>query len=152
MVKKCIKNSKSFNHFSTAFLNKDNNFKANATIGCSVLESASTIFCFKTKSWSMVSKFTQSSHVHSQTEEDRYACELFELNINKLRKDGHIICAKCQEAVECIRNGHPRLEENLEDIFRSLVKTRVSLPNVFSSRPLVIIYFCKIIVNMDIVY
>ncbi|CAA3029961.1 Hypothetical predicted protein [Olea europaea subsp. europaea] len=88
MVKKCIKNMKSFNKCSTLFLNEDNNLKAIASmlkeqaIGFSALKSALTIFTSKQKACSLVSKFSRSSHVHSQTEEELYA-----LNLDNLRKD-----------------------------------------------------------------
>ncbi|KAL2503870.1 Uncharacterized protein Adt_19491 [Abeliophyllum distichum] len=121
-----------------AFLNKDNNLKGIAivlkesqVIGVSVLKSALTIFASKQKTWSLVSKFTQSSRVHSQTEEERNAQELYALNINKLRKDmdttsGQNVMKQLSASEMTIQE----LEENLEAFFRSLVKIRVSLLNV----------------------
>ncbi|CAI9777943.1 unnamed protein product [Fraxinus pennsylvanica] len=89
MVKKCIKNLKTFDQCSTLFLNKDNNLKAVASmlkealaIGFSVLKSTLSIFASKQKAWSLVSMFSRLSRVHSHIEEELYA-----LNINKLRKD-----------------------------------------------------------------
>ncbi|KAL2503910.1 hypothetical protein Adt_19531 [Abeliophyllum distichum] len=138
MVKKCIKNLMSFDQCSTAFLNKDKNLKAIAivlkesqVIGVSVLKSALTIFASKQKTWSLVSKFTQSSRVHSQTEEERNAQELYALNINKLRKDMDTTSVQnVMKQLSASEMTIQELEENLEAFFRSLVKIRVSLLNV----------------------
>ncbi|CAI9777938.1 unnamed protein product [Fraxinus pennsylvanica] len=135
MVKKCLKNLKSFDKCSTLFLNKDSNLKAVASmlkegqaISFSVLKSALTIFTSKQKAWSLVSKFSRSSHVHSQTEEELYA-----LNIDKLRKA--IETLSVQNVTKQLKESEmifQELEENLEAFFRSLVKTRVSLLNVLN--------------------
>ncbi|CAA2954641.1 Hypothetical predicted protein [Olea europaea subsp. europaea] len=137
MVKKCIKNLKRLEKGST---NKDNNFKAIATvlkeaqvIGFSVLKSALTIFTSKQKTWSLVSKFTQSSRAYTQTEGESNAQELYALNINKLRKDMDPVSV--QDVMKQLNASEltiQELEENLETFFRSLVKTRVSLLNVQS--------------------
>ncbi|KAL2503909.1 hypothetical protein Adt_19530 [Abeliophyllum distichum] len=129
MVKKCIKNLKSFDQCST---NKDSNLasalKEAQAIGFSVLKSALTIFASKQKTWSLVSKFSRSSHVHSQTEEEFYA-----LNIDELRKDMETSSVKnvTKQLKETEMTFH-ELEENLAAFFRSLVKTRVSLLNVLN--------------------
>ncbi|KAL2468154.1 hypothetical protein Fot_51679 [Forsythia ovata] len=140
MVKKCIKNLKSFDQCSMSFLNKDNNLNAIANVlkesqvtGFSVLKSTLTIFASKQKTWSLVSKFTQSSRVHSQTEEESNAKELYALNINKLRKD--MDTASMQNVMKQLSASEmniQELEENLEAFFRSFVKIRVSLLNVLS--------------------
>ncbi|KAL2466396.1 hypothetical protein Adt_42247 [Abeliophyllum distichum] len=69
MVRKCIKNLKSFDQCST---NKDSNLasalKEAQAIGFSVLKSALTIFASKQKTWSLVSKFSRSSNVHLSRE------------------------------------------------------------------------------------
>ncbi|CAI9763864.1 unnamed protein product [Fraxinus pennsylvanica] len=137
MVKKCIKNLKSLEKSST---NGDNNLKAIAmvlkesqVIGFSVLKSALTIFTSKQKTWSLVSKFTQSSHVHSQTEEESNAQELYALNINKLREDMDTLSGQdVMKQLNASEMTIQELEENLEAFFRSLVKIRVSLLNVLS--------------------
>ncbi|KAL2468128.1 uncharacterized protein Fot_51653 [Forsythia ovata] len=123
-----------------SFLNKDNNLNAIANVlkesqvtGFSVLKSTLTIFASKQKTWSLVSKFTQSSRVHSQTEEESNAKELYALNINKLRKD--MDTAFMQNVMKQLSASEmtiQELEENLEAFFRSLVKIRVSLLNVLS--------------------
>ncbi|CAI9777942.1 unnamed protein product [Fraxinus pennsylvanica] len=132
MVKKCIKNLKTFDQCSTTFLNKDNNLasmlKEALAIGFSVLKSTLTIFASKQKAWSLVSMFSRSSRVHLHTEEGLYA-----LNINKLRKDMDTLSA--QSVMMQLKESEmifQELEENLEAFFRSLVKTRVSLLNVLN--------------------
>ncbi|CAI9777941.1 unnamed protein product [Fraxinus pennsylvanica] len=137
MVKKCIKNLKSFEQSSA---NEDKNFKAIATvlkesqvIGFSVLKSALTIFASKQKAWFLVSKFTQSSRVYSQTEEESNAQDLYVLNINKLRKDMDAFSVQdVMKQLNASEMSIQELEENLEAFFRSLVKIRVSLLNVLS--------------------
>ncbi|KAL2468152.1 hypothetical protein Fot_51677 [Forsythia ovata] len=134
MVKKCIKNLKSFDQCST---NKDNlasMLKEAQAIGFSALKSALNIFASKQKTWSLVFKFTQSSsRIQSQTEEDCNSQELYALNIQKLRKDMDVmnvenVMKQLKESQRTIQE----LEENLEAFFRSLVKTRVSLLNVLN--------------------
>ncbi|KAL2520790.1 uncharacterized protein Fot_24713 [Forsythia ovata] len=139
MVKKCIKNLKSFDQCSTALLNKDSNVKAiGGTVkeaqafGISVLKSALTIFASKQKTWSLVTKFTQTSRVHSHTKEESKAQELYVLNIDKLRKDIYTLCV--QNVMKQLKESEmiiQELEENIETLFRSLVKTRIYLLNVF---------------------
>ncbi|XP_022895407.1 uncharacterized protein LOC111409614 [Olea europaea var. sylvestris] len=132
MVKKSIKNLKTFDQCSTVFLNKDSNLasmlKEAQTFGFSVLKSALTVFASKQKAWSLVSKFSRSSCVHSQTQEKLYA-----LNIDKLRKDMDTLSV--QNVIKQLKESEmilQELEENLEAFFRSLVKTRVSLLNVLN--------------------
>ncbi|KAL2503867.1 hypothetical protein Adt_19488 [Abeliophyllum distichum] len=135
IVNKCIINLRSFDQCSTVVLNKYSNLKAIASmlkeaqaIGFSVLKSALKIFASKQKSWSLVSKFSRSSRVHSQTEEELYA-----LNIHKLRKDMDTL--SLQNVTKQLKESEmifQELEENLEAFFRSLVKTRVSLLNVLN--------------------
>ncbi|CAA3029960.1 uncharacterized protein LOC111409611 [Olea europaea var. sylvestris] len=133
-VKKCVKTLKSFDKCSTLFLKKDSNLKAVESIlkaqriGFYVLKSTLTVFASKQKAWSLVSKFSRSSQVNSQTEEELYA-----LNINKLRKD--IDTFSVQTITKQLKESEmifQELEENLEAFFRRLVKTRVSLLSVFN--------------------
>ncbi|CAI9777940.1 unnamed protein product [Fraxinus pennsylvanica] len=138
MVKNCIKNLKNLEQSSA---NKDNNLKAIATvlkesqvIGFSILKSALTIFASKQKTWSLLSKFTQSSHVHSETEEESNSQELYGLNINKLRKDMDTVSVQnVTKQLNASEMTIQELEENLEAFFRSLLKIRVSLLNVLSN-------------------
>ncbi|KAL2468126.1 hypothetical protein Fot_51651 [Forsythia ovata] len=141
MVRKCIKNLKSFDQCSTAFLNKDNNLNATGTmlqeahaIGFSVLKSALSIFASKQKTWSLVSKFTQSSRLHTQREKESYTQELYASNIQKLQKD--VDTLSVQNVLKQLKESEmtiQELEENLEAFFRSLVKTRVCLLNVLNN-------------------
>ncbi|CAI9763865.1 unnamed protein product [Fraxinus pennsylvanica] len=137
MVKKCIKNLNSFEQSST---NKHNNLKGIATvlkesqvIGFSALKSALTIFASKQKTWSLLSKFTQSSRVHFETEEESNAQELYALNINKLQQDMDTVSVQdVMKQLDASERTIQELEENLEAFFRSLVKIRVSLLNALS--------------------
>ncbi|CAA2954640.1 Hypothetical predicted protein [Olea europaea subsp. europaea] len=102
-------------------------------IGFSVLGSALTLFASKQKTWSLVSRFTQSSRLHSQTEQESNAQELYALNINKLRKDMDTVSV--QDVMKQLNVSEmiiQEVEESLEAFFRSLVKIRVSLLNVQS--------------------
>ncbi|KAL2468130.1 hypothetical protein Fot_51655 [Forsythia ovata] len=92
MVKKCIKNLKGFDRCSSVLINKDSDLKATTSmlkeaqaIDFPVLKSVLTIFAPKQKTWSLVSKFTQSSRVHFRTEDESNAQELYALNIENLR-------------------------------------------------------------------
>ncbi|KAL0438301.1 UNVERIFIED_CONTAM: hypothetical protein Slati_2313100 [Sesamum latifolium] len=83
----------------------------------------------KQRSWSLLSKFTQTKRVHSEVEQENSAEDLYSLNIHKSRKGMDNITLKHLKSAEmCIQD----LEEGLEALFRSLVKTRVSLLNVLS--------------------
>ncbi|CAA3002328.1 uncharacterized protein LOC111409613 [Olea europaea var. sylvestris] len=138
MTKTCIKNLKSLEQSSA---DKDSKLKAIATvlkesqvIGFSVLKSTLTIFASKQKTWSLLSKFTQSSHVHSGTEEESNSQELFGLNINKLRKDMDKVSVQhVMKQLNASEMTIQELEENSEALFRSLVKIRVSLLNALSN-------------------
>ncbi|KAG8377769.1 hypothetical protein BUALT_Bualt08G0067900 [Buddleja alternifolia] len=77
MVKKCVKNFKSFNHNSVALLDKDCDLKAIAdtlkeseALNFSVLKSVLTLSGgkerSKQRSWSILSKFTQTNRFHSE--------------------------------------------------------------------------------------
>ncbi|KAG8378059.1 hypothetical protein BUALT_Bualt08G0098700 [Buddleja alternifolia] len=112
MTKKCIKN---FNRNSTAL--PDNEFgkmlKETKALDFSVLSSILVLVSgekerSKQRSWSFLSKFTQTSRVHSEVE-----------NITV-------------EQLKATEMNMEEVEEGLECLFRSLIKTRVSLLNVFS--------------------
>ncbi|KAG8377775.1 hypothetical protein BUALT_Bualt08G0068500 [Buddleja alternifolia] len=105
MIKKCIKE---YNQKSKAL--PDIKFgimlKETETLVFSILKCALTLISAekeksKQRSWSILSKFTQTNRVHSKID------DLSSLNIQEV-------------------------EEGLESLFRSLIKTRVSLLNVLS--------------------
>ncbi|KAL0360444.1 UNVERIFIED_CONTAM: hypothetical protein Sradi_3728900 [Sesamum radiatum] len=83
----------------------------------------------KQRSWSFLSKFAQTKQVHSEVEQENRAEDLYSLNIHKSRKGMDNITLKQLKSAEM---SIQELEEGLEALFRSLVKTRVSLLNVFS--------------------
>ncbi|KAG8377771.1 hypothetical protein BUALT_Bualt08G0068100 [Buddleja alternifolia] len=108
MVSKYIKNLKSFNKNSTPLpdIEFGTMLKEAEALVFSVLKSALTLISgekdkSKQRSWSILSKFTQTSRVHSEKD------DLFSFDIQEV-------------------------EEGLESLFRSLIKTRVSLLNVIS--------------------
>ncbi|KAG8377770.1 hypothetical protein BUALT_Bualt08G0068000 [Buddleja alternifolia] len=112
MVKKCIKN---FNKNSTTLT--DNEFqkmlKETEALDFSVLISilmhiSGEKESSKRKSWSFLSKFTQTSRVHSEVEN---------ITVKELKTS---------------EISFEELEHGLESLFRSLIKTRVSLLNVLS--------------------
>ncbi|KAI3464716.1 hypothetical protein Pfo_021379 [Paulownia fortunei] len=117
MVNKCIKNLKSFNQNSTAFPDRDYDLKSIGTmlkeaesLDFSVLKSALILLSGEKersnqRSWSLLSKFTKTSRVYSE-------------NMLKQLKASEMTIQE--------------IEEGLEALFRSLVKTRVSLLNVLS--------------------
>ncbi|KAL0438308.1 UNVERIFIED_CONTAM: hypothetical protein Slati_2313800 [Sesamum latifolium] len=83
----------------------------------------------KAKNWSLLSKFAQTKRVHSEAEQETAAENLCSLNIHKSRKGMDNITLKQLKSAEM---SIQELEEGLEALFRSLVKTRVSLLNVLS--------------------
>ncbi|KAG8377780.1 hypothetical protein BUALT_Bualt08G0069000 [Buddleja alternifolia] len=108
MVNKYIKNLKSFNQNSTELPQTEfgTTLQETERLAFSVLKSALTLMSgekekSKQRSWSMLSKFTQTNRVHSE--------------LNDL----------CSFDIQDV-------EEGLESLFRSLIKTRVSLLNVIS--------------------
>ncbi|KAK6131432.1 hypothetical protein DH2020_034835 [Rehmannia glutinosa] len=132
MVNKCIKNLKSFNTNSAALPEKDGDLKAIGTmlketeaLDFSVIKSVLIVLSgAKQRKWSsLLSKFAQTSRVQEQVE------DLCPLNIHMSKKGTDNINLKQLKASEmCIQE----IEEGLEALFRSLVKTRVSLLNALS--------------------
>ncbi|KAL8059359.1 hypothetical protein ABFX02_03G081900 [Erythranthe guttata] len=132
MVNKSIKNLKSFNNKST----KDNDLwtmlKEAESHDLSVLKSVLILLSGENEkssktSWSLLSKFTaQNSRVYSES----IAEDLSSLNIQKSTKsmDSKSMLKQLKSSEMIIQE----LEEGLEALFRSLVKTRVSLLNVLS--------------------
>ncbi|XP_051124464.1 uncharacterized protein LOC127246881 [Andrographis paniculata] len=82
------------------------------------------------RSWSLISKFTKASRVHSEVEPESSIKDLCSLNISKSQKGMDM-----QNMLKQLRASEmtiQELEEGLETLFRSLVKTRVSLLNILS--------------------
>ncbi|KAL0325971.1 UNVERIFIED_CONTAM: hypothetical protein Sradi_5166400 [Sesamum radiatum] len=135
MVNKCIKNLKSFNQSATPLPAIGTMLKETEALDSSVLKSLLMLLSgekegSKQRSWSLLSKFAQTKRVHSETEQKNGADqELCSLNMHKSSKGMDKITLKQLKSTEmCIQE----LEEGLEALFRSLVKTRVSLLNILS--------------------
>ncbi|KAL3641078.1 hypothetical protein CASFOL_016046 [Castilleja foliolosa] len=132
MINKFIKNLKSSsNHNSTPLPTIGTMLKEAESIELSILKSVLTLLSGENnkKSWSLISKlFTQSSsRVHSEVTYDEDLCSL---NIHKSRKsiENKTILKQLKTSEMTVHE----IEESLEGLFRSLVKTRVSLLNVLS--------------------
>ncbi|KAL3840141.1 hypothetical protein ACJIZ3_024732 [Penstemon smallii] len=136
-VKKCIKNLKSFNQNSTSvLLHKDDDLKAIATmlqeteaLDLSILKSVLTLMSgekkqSKQRSWSL---FSKSSRVNSEVEQESCVAD-FSLTINKSRTMQNTL-----KQLKASELSIQEIEEGLETLFRSLMKTRVTLLNVLSS-------------------
>ncbi|KAL7155595.1 hypothetical protein ABFS83_03G086000 [Erythranthe nasuta] len=132
MVNKSIKNLKSFNHKSTTDNDLLTMLKETESHDLSVLKSVLILLSGENKrsnqtSWSLLSKFTaQNSRVCSESGAE----DLSSLNIEKSTKnmDSKNMLKKLKSSEMTIQE----IEEGLEALFRSLVKTRVSLLNVLS--------------------
>ncbi|KAL0314457.1 UNVERIFIED_CONTAM: hypothetical protein Sangu_2290100 [Sesamum angustifolium] len=142
MVTKYIKNLKGFNQNSTALLDKDYDLKAigkmlkeTEALAFSILKSVLILMAgekerSKQKSWSLLSKFTQTSRVHSEVQQEAGAENSCSFNTFKSLKSMDNIAL--QSTLKASEMTIEKLEEGLEALFRSLVKTRVSLLNVLS--------------------
>ncbi|XP_073120974.1 uncharacterized protein [Henckelia pumila] len=141
---KYVKNLKSFDQNSTVSVENDNNLQAivmvmkhAAAISFSVLNSVPLFLSgangrSKSRNWSLLSKFTLN-HVYPETDRDCGSKDLFDLHVGASMKfmDKVIvqnILKKLKESEMAIHE----LEDGLESLFRSLVKTRVSLLNILS--------------------
>ncbi|KAH6800205.1 hypothetical protein C2S52_000669 [Perilla frutescens var. hirtella] len=129
MVKKYLTNLKGSNQNAT---DRDGDIKAllkeTGSLDFSVLKSVLAILCGEKerssqRSWSFLSKITQTNRVYS--EED-----LTSLNINKSEKS--VAANDMLKQLNSSEMMIQELEEGVESLFRSLVKTRVSLLNVLS--------------------
>ncbi|XP_073120973.1 uncharacterized protein [Henckelia pumila] len=145
-VDKYIKNLKSFNQNSTALLEEDNALKTIVivlkemeAISFSVLKSVLLLLSganerSNQRSWPFLSKFTQKKNqAYSETNEECGSEDLFNLHVRssmKLTDNSAVqnILKKLKESEMIIH----QLEEGLEALFRSLLKTRVSLLNILS--------------------
>ncbi|KAK4390901.1 hypothetical protein Sango_2153400 [Sesamum angolense] len=140
MVTKYIKNLKGFNQNS--LLDKDYDLKAigkmlkeTEALAFSILKSVLILMAgekerSKQKSWSLLSKFTQTSRVHSEVQQEAGAENLCSFNTFKSLKSMDNIAL--QSTLKASEMTIDKLEEGLEALFWSLVKTRVSLLNVLS--------------------
>ncbi|KAL0360428.1 UNVERIFIED_CONTAM: hypothetical protein Sradi_3727300 [Sesamum radiatum] len=144
MVKKFIKNFKNFDQDCTAFLDEESDIKAIAMLketqafGFSVLKSVLILLSgekgrSKKRSWSLLSKFTQSIRVHSERDQECFAEDFCSLILQKSGKNMDIVAV--QNVLKQLKTSEmaiQELEEELEAFFRSLVKTRVSLLNALN--------------------
>ncbi|KAH6782468.1 hypothetical protein C2S51_007761 [Perilla frutescens var. frutescens] len=132
LVKKSIKNLKSSNQNAT---DRDDDLKALLkeieSLDFSVLKSVLALLSGEKerssqKSWSFLSKLTQTNRVYAEASAE----DLCFLNINNSQKSmaGNDMLKQLNSSEMMIHE----LEEGLESLFRSLVKTRVSLLNVLS--------------------
>ncbi|KAL7155597.1 hypothetical protein ABFS83_03G086200 [Erythranthe nasuta] len=129
MVNKSIKNLKSFNHKSTTDNDLLTMLKETESHDLSVLKSVLILLSGENEksSWSLLSKFTaQNNRVYSES----VAEDLSSLNIQKSTKnmDSKNMLKQLKSSEMTIQE----LEQGLEALFKSLVKTRVSLLNVLS--------------------
>ncbi|KAL0325993.1 UNVERIFIED_CONTAM: hypothetical protein Sradi_5168600 [Sesamum radiatum] len=132
MVNKCVK--KSFNQSSTALPAIGMMLKETESLNFSALKSLLIVLSgekegSKQRNWSLFSKFVQTKRVHYEIEQENGAEDLCSLNMQKSSKGMHKITLKQLKATEMTIQ---ELEDGLEALFRSLVKTRVSLLNVLS--------------------
>ncbi|KAL7155609.1 hypothetical protein ABFS83_03G087300 [Erythranthe nasuta] len=132
MVNKSIKSLKSFDHKSTTEDGLWRMMKEAESHDLSVLKSVLILLSGENetsskKSWSLLSKFTtQNNRVCSES----VAEDLSSLNIQKSTKN--MDCKNMLKQLKSSKMIIQELEEGLEALFRSLVKTRVSLLNVLS--------------------
>ncbi|KAL8059349.1 hypothetical protein ABFX02_03G081000 [Erythranthe guttata] len=129
MVNKSIKNLKSFNHKSTTDNDLWTMLREAESRDLSVLKSVLILLSGENEksSWSLLSKFTtQNSRVYSES----VAEDLSSLNIQKSTKN--MDCKNMLKQLKSSETTIQEIEEGLEALFRSLVKTRVSLLNVLS--------------------
>ncbi|KAL8059356.1 hypothetical protein ABFX02_03G081600 [Erythranthe guttata] len=133
MVNKSIKSLKSFNHKSTTEDGLWTMMKETESRDLSVLKSVLILLSGENetssnqRSWSFISKFTtQNSRVYSESGAE----DLSSLNIQKSTKnmDSKNMLKQLKSSEMTIQE----IEDGLEALFRSLVKTRVSLLNVLS--------------------
>ncbi|KAL0351643.1 UNVERIFIED_CONTAM: hypothetical protein Scaly_1553000 [Sesamum calycinum] len=134
MVNKGIKNLKSSNQSSTPLPTIGAMLKETEALDFSVLKSVLMLLSgekegSKQRSWSLLSKFSHTKRVHTEVEQETAAEALCSLNMHRSRKGMDNITLKQLKSAEM---SIQELDEGLEALFRSLVKTRVSLLNVLS--------------------
>ncbi|XP_051123961.1 uncharacterized protein LOC127246562 [Andrographis paniculata] len=142
MINKYAKNLKSSNKNSKEATTSDCDLKAIRTVlkeaeahTLATLKSVLTLVSGEKerssqKSWSLISKFTKARRVHSEVEPESCIEDLCSLNISKSQKGMDL-----QNMLKQLRASEmtiQELEEGLETLFRSLVKSRVSILNILS--------------------
>ncbi|XP_051123963.1 uncharacterized protein LOC127246564 [Andrographis paniculata] len=142
MIGKYAKNLKSFNKNSKEATSSDSDLKATMTVlkeaEVHTLATLKSVFTLvsgekeisRQRSWSLISKFTKASRVHSEVELESSIEDLCSLNISKSQKGMDM-----QNMLKQLRASEmtiQELEEGLETLFRSLVKTRVSILNILN--------------------
>ncbi|GER26134.1 hypothetical protein STAS_01762 [Striga asiatica] len=137
MVNKCIKNMKTSNQNSSPISPIGKILKEAESIDLSILKSLLVVLSGQKdteskKSWStLLSKFTQStSRVHSEVDRESGDMDLCSLSIHKSMKnmDSKTMLMQLRASEMIIQE----IEECVEALFRSLVRTRVSLLNAIS--------------------
>ncbi|CAA0828442.1 Arabidopsis protein of unknown function (DUF241 [Striga hermonthica] len=137
MVNKYIKNLMTTNQNSSPLSPIGKILKEAESIDLSILKSLLVVLSGQKdtptkKSWStLLSKFTQStSRVHSEVDQESGDMDLSSLRIHKSAKnmDSKTMLMQLRASEMLIQE----IEECLEALFRSLVRTRVSLLNVIS--------------------
>ncbi|KAL6511921.1 hypothetical protein OROGR_021518 [Orobanche gracilis] len=131
MIKKCIKNiSNNSKQNSTELPPVGKMLKEAESLDLSILKSVLMLLSGEKeksnqRSWSLLTK-----RVHYDVEQESFPSDLCSLNIHKSRKsiDSKNIPKRLQASETRIQE----IEEGLEALFRSLVKTRVSLLNALS--------------------
>ncbi|KAL7155606.1 hypothetical protein ABFS83_03G087000 [Erythranthe nasuta] len=132
MVNKSMKNLKSFNYKSTIDNDLWRMMKEAESHDLSVLKSVFILLSGENEksskaSWSLLSKFTtQNSRVYSESGVE----DLSSLDIQRSTKN--MDCKNMLKQLKSSEMTIQEIEEGLEALFRSLVKTRVSLLNVLS--------------------
>ncbi|KAL0325979.1 UNVERIFIED_CONTAM: hypothetical protein Scaly_1554800 [Sesamum calycinum] len=145
MVKKFIKNFQNFDKKCKALLDEESDLKAIVTVlqeteafGFSVLKSALILLSgekgrSKKRNWSFLSKFTRTSSVVSEKDQECGAESLISLELQRSGKDMNTIDVQnVLKQLKASEMAIQELEEELEAFFRSLVKTRVSLLNTIN--------------------
>ncbi|KAL0438314.1 UNVERIFIED_CONTAM: hypothetical protein Slati_2314400 [Sesamum latifolium] len=84
----------------------------------------------KQRNWFFLSKFTQTSRVNSERDQERGAKSLLSLELHKSRKD--IDVQNVLKQLKASEMAIQELEEEVDAFFSSLVKTRVSLLNALN--------------------
>ncbi|KAL0325973.1 UNVERIFIED_CONTAM: hypothetical protein Sradi_5166600 [Sesamum radiatum] len=142
MVKKFIKNFKNLDKNCTALLHEESDVKVVAKMlketeafGFSVLKSVLILLTgekgrSKQRNWSFISKFTRTSHIDSERDQECGAKCSFSLELLKSGKDMNTIDVLKQ--LKASEMAIQELEEELEAFFRSSLKTRVSLLNALN--------------------
>ncbi|XP_073120972.1 uncharacterized protein [Henckelia pumila] len=143
--KKCIKNSKRCNQNSATLVQEDVDLKTMVmvfreieAISSSVINSILLLLSgskarSKQRSWSLLSKFTQTSRVYSEADQECSDNDFFIVHFDESTngKDNATV-QNILRKLKVSEMAIHELEEGLEALFRSLVKTRVSILNVLS--------------------